>query len=120
MGSIFALDSFDCAGIFLCTEDSEFEALTFYRATVSNDDVGQTILSFASHNIIVGSLQPESDGYPRYLQGVLQEINYKFIILGRPDIIVGDRAQFSNHALEAMAIDHWGNFQTEVKLTYVR
>jgi hypothetical protein len=119
MGDIFA-PSLDCPGIFFCPDNSEFAAVTFFRATSDQDDVGQMILSFASHVIVVGSLQPESDGYPRYLQGTLQEIHYKFIVLGNPDILIGDRCEVSNHAMEAKYVEHWGNFQAEVGLTYVR
>lgn len=118
--SIFALDPQFCEGIFFCEDATEFLDMTFYRATVSSDNIGQPILSFASHLVVRGSLQPEADGYPRYMQGTLEEANYRFIVLGNPAVLVGDRTQFASQALEAMAVDHWGNFQTEIKLVYVR
>lgn len=118
--TIFLCDDSDAVGIFACDCWSEFETLTFWRATHTQDDVGQMVLSYVSHVTVRGSLQPESDGYPRYLQGTLQEINYKFIVLGNANVQVGDRTTVSNHNLEAKKVDHWGAVQTEVGLTYVR
>jgi hypothetical protein len=117
-------DGGDAKGIFACPDEcgdtTAFTTLTFYRATHSQDNVGQMILSYTSNVCVRGSLQPESDGYPRYLQGTLQEINYKFIVLGNAPVVVGDRTTVSNHSLEAKKVDHWGTFQTEIGLTYVR
>ena len=125
MGTVFfnEIDS-DAQGIFAAdgADDAmtSFETLTFHRATHTQDDVGQMVLSYVCNTCVRGSLQPESDGYPRYMQGTLQEINYKFIVLGNAPIVVGDRAVFSNYSLEAKKVDHWGHFQTEIGLTYVR
>jgi hypothetical protein len=119
---IFAIDSIGRDGPFICDDEihTSNKILTFHRKSQTIDDVGQTILSFVSTITVRGSWQPESEEIPRYLHGTLPEWNVKFIIGHNADVRQQDRTSLSGQSLEVVTVDHWGTFQTELRMKYVR
>ncbi len=120
--NVFAIDSIGRDGFTMCDDGihNANKQLTFFRKSQTLDNVGQTILSFVSTITVRGSFQPEGEEYPRYLHGTLDETNVKFFIGFNADIRVQDRTQVSNAPLEVVNVDHWGLFQTELRMKYVR
>lgn len=122
MDNIFAIDSIGKDGPFVC-DDGLHNAnmlVTFFRRASELDDVGQTILSFTSHITVRGSFQPEGEYNPHQLYGTQEEASVKFIIGFNADVQIMDRCYVSSQAFEVINVDHWGLFQTEVLLNYVR
>jgi hypothetical protein len=80
---------------------------------------GETVLSYVSSGTFLGSLQPASTDYRRFLHGIITEVNYKFYILGEVDIIEGDRATVEGRRVEVVNAQHWGSEQTECDLRFL-
>ena len=112
----------DCGGIFaICPDEGGTQAqLTFDRKSATQNSFGEVELVFDSAITVTGDLQPAGGSYPRMIHGVLEVVNFDFIVFGNPDIRVGDRTTISNALVEIINIDRFGTEQAEAQMRYVR
>jgi hypothetical protein len=109
-------------GVFeACTATGFTQTLSFDKATRDQNSFGEITLSYTSHIAVTGDLQPTGGGYPRYLQGVLTEVNYEFTVQGNPDIDTGMRTcSISAVPVEVINVNRFGITQADILLRYVR
>ena len=101
--------------------------LTFERKTESVNSAGELMLAFASALTVTLDLQPKGGGYPRFLAGTMEEINFTGIVFAAVDVRVADRALVpdvteatSGAYVEVVNVQHFGTVQTELNLKWVR
>lgn len=118
MTCIFGASSL--GGIFADTLNPTTASLVFFTPTREQNDFGEVIVSYASHITLVGDLQPRTGKFPRYVHGDVEQTNAVLVVLGNPDVSIGDRTLVSAQFMEIMDVDRYGTTQAEISLKWVR
>jgi len=121
MGLFTVMDN--CGGPFGSDECANGikQTLQFLSDTITQDSAGQVRLAYANTVEITGELVGAGGGgYPRDVHGTIDSYDYDFIVMGNPDVKVGNRAFISAMESEIVTIDRYGTVQAEIKIKFVR
>ena len=117
-GNAFALTAPPASG------DIYVTALSFVRATRSQDSAGGMTLTFDTvlpNDVFTGELIPQRSRYIRTVHGTIEQVSWEFYLVCNADLRVGDRtSSISSFLVEVAGIRHFGTEYTQVDLSYVR
>ena len=118
MSSLFGLRA-PCPLFAPACEMSDWQTLAFQRAAREQNSAGELMLSFAAVGTFLGELQPFGGNYVRMIHGTVVQIDAVFIVMGNPDMQVGDRCTVSNAQMEIVSTQVYGTEQCEASLRQI-
>lgn len=98
---------------------SDWQTITFQRATRSQTSAGEIVLSYTTVGNFLGELQPQPAGITRAIHGIVLEVAYKFFVQGTPDIQELDRTTIAGDQVEVVTASQWGKEHMEIDLRYM-
>jgi hypothetical protein len=105
---------------------SDYATIQFVRAAhlvaasnITVNAAGETVLSFIPVGSYTGELQPAPAGLVRLIHGVVDKVDWRFVVLGMPDIQDGDRAYIAGKQVEVVTAAQWGVEHLEAELKYI-
>ena len=98
---------------------SDWQTLAFQRSTKEQNSAGELMLSFATVGTFLGELQPFGGNYIRMIHGTVVQIDAVFIVMGNPDMQVGDRCTVSNAQMEIVSTQVYGTEHAEISLKHI-
>ena len=99
---------------------SDWQTLTFQRATRTQTNAGEIVMSYAVIGNFLGELQPQPAGLARVIHGIVLEVAYRFFVDGAPDIEELDRVVLDEgDQLEVVTTAQWGEEHCEVDLKHI-